>query len=228
MEWQLRKQFVAVGHDVHAQGLVAASDGNISARLGGDRILITPSGKSLGRLEPADMVVIDHQGRKIAGHNKLSSEFRLHLAVYSERSDVQAIVHAHPPIANGFTFANVPLQSCVVPEVVATLGHIPTTPYATPSTQEGADIIRPFIRDHDAVMLERHGSVTVGKTPLDAFQKLEKIEHTARILLVAHQLGHVQALSESEVERLAGLRESLGIGPGEDVYKACNMPVPKG
>lgn len=226
MEWQLRKEIVEVGREVHARGLVAASDGNISARLGRDRVLITPSGISLGRLRPADMVVIDHSGRKLTGDNKQSSEYRLHLAVYAERADVSAIVHAHPPIANGFTFAGQPLEACVVPEVVATLGNIPTTEYATPSTQEGADVIRPWIREHDAVMLQRHGSVTVGKTVRDAYSKLEKLEHTAQVLLVARQLGHVQPLSPDEVAKLAGLRESLGIGPGEDVYRACGMQRP--
>lgn len=226
MEWQLRKQIVAIGKEAHARGLVAASDGNISARLGRDRLLITPSGLSLGRLKIADMVVIDLGGRLLSGHGKASSEYRLHLAVYEERPDVQAIVHAHPPIANGFTFAGQPLQACVVPEVVATLGNIPTTEYATPSTQEGADVIRRYIRDHDAVMLQRHGSVTVGKTIVDAYHKLEKLEHTAQVLLVAHQLGRVQALSANEVARLAELRELLKLGPGADVFRACGLPPP--
>jgi len=223
MEWQLRKQIVDIGREAHARGLVAASDGNISARLGTDRILITPSGLSLGRLTPADLVVIDPRGRLLAGTCKASSEYRLHLAVYEVRPDVQAIVHAHPPIANGFTFAGRALEACVVPEVVATLGDIPTTEYATPSTQEGADVIRGCIRDHDAVMLQRHGSVTVGKTVLDAYQKLEKVEHTAQVLLVAHQLGQVHALSASEVERLAAMRQSLGLGSGAAVFRACGL-----
>ncbi|HRX85852.1 MAG TPA: class II aldolase/adducin family protein, partial [Phycisphaerae bacterium] len=177
-------------------------------------------------LQPADMVVIDPRGRLLAGTRKPSSEYRLHLAVYEERPDVAAIVHAHPPIANGFTFAGQAIEACVVPEVVATLGSIPTTEYATPSTQEGADVIRRYIREHDAVMLQRHGSVTVGPTLLDAYHKLEKLEHTAQVLLVARQLGHVQPLAPDEVARLAGLRETLGIGPGESVYRACGMQPP--
>jgi L-fuculose-phosphate aldolase len=178
-------------------------------------------------MQPADMVVIDHRGRQLAGRHKTSSEYRLHLAIFEERADVHAIVHAHPPIANGFTFAGAALEACVIPEVVATLGNIPTTEYATPSTQEGADVIRRHIRDHDAVMLQRHGSVTVGPTLLDAYHKLEKLEHTAHVLLVARQLGHVQPLSPDEVSRLANLRESLNLGPGDTVYRACGMQPPK-
>jgi L-fuculose-phosphate aldolase len=223
MEWQLRKAMVAIGREIHARGLVAASDGNLSARLGDERVLMTPSGVSLGHLRTASMVVIDHRGRQLAGEARPSSEYRLHLAVYAERADVQAVVHAHPPIANGFTFAGVPLDACVVPEVVATLGNIPTTEYATPSTQEGADVIRAYIRAHDAVMLQRHGSVTVGKTLRSAYHNLEKLEHTAQVLLTARQLGHVQPLSPEEIAKLAALREDLGLGPGADVYRACGV-----
>jgi L-fuculose-phosphate aldolase len=168
--------------------------------------------------------VIDGRGRLLSGFNKPSSEYRLHLAIYEERADVPAVVHAHPPVANGFTFAGESLAACVVPEVVATLGNIPTTTYATPSTQEGADVIRAYVRDHDAVMLQRHGSVTVGATLLDAYHKLEKLEHTAQVLLVARQLGRVQPLSADEVARLAALRESLDLGPGADVFRACRLP----
>jgi len=227
MEWQLRKQIVDIGREAHVRGLVAASDGNISARLGRDRVLITPSGLSLGRMTPADLVVIDHRGRLLAGSRNISSEYRLHLAIYAERADAQAIVHAHPPVANGFTFAGEALAGCVIPEVVATLGNIPTTEYATPSTQEGADVIRRHIRDHDAVMLQRHGSVTVGPTLLDAFQKLEKLEHTAQVLLVARQLGRLQPLSPDEVARLAAVTEAMKWGPGEAVFKACGMQRPE-
>ena len=223
MEWQLRKSIVEYGARVQAAGLVAASDGNISARLGSGRFLITPSGLALGELTAKDIVTIDADGREIAGERKKSSEYRLHLAVYDVRRDVQAIVHAHPPIANAFTFAQVSLAKCVVPEVAVTLGVIPTTPYATPSTQEGADVIRDFIKKHDAVMLQRHGSVTVGATLREAWHKLDKLEHTAKVIFAARLLGHVQPLSEEEVRKLARLREEMGLGAGADVLRACGM-----
>ncbi len=226
MEWQLRTDFVEFGREMHGRGLVAASDGNISARLGAERVLITPSGHSLGRLRSSDMVVLDLAGRKLAGDRNPSSEYRLHLAIYEERPDVTAVVHAHPPMANGFTFAGVPMRACAIPEVVATVGDIPTTEYATPSTQEGADVVRRWIRGHDVVMLERHGSVTVGKSVLEAYSKLEKLEHAAKVLLIAHQLGKVQELSLDEIARLAALRESLALGPGADVYRACGHEPP--
>lgn len=223
MDWQLRNEIVDIGRQVHARGFVAASDGNLSVRAGPDRFLITPSGTSLGRLKPQDIATIDKTGRHLTGAIKPSSEYRLHLAVYEERSDVHAIVHAHPPIANGFTFAGVSLKACVIPEVVASLGDIPTTEYATPSTEEGAIVVRRHIRDHDAVMLQRHGSVTVGRDLLSAYQKLEKLEHSAQVLLTARLLGGAKALSEDEIRKVGQLREQLGIGDAEYVFRACGI-----
>lgn len=223
MEWQLRKQMVEYGRRIADRGLVAATDGNLSVRLTRGRVLITPSGLSLGELRPADMVLIDANGRHLTGDLKRSSEYRLHLTVYEERSDVSAVVHAHPPIANAFTFAGVSLADCVVPEVVATLGRIPTSQYGTPSTEEGPQVARGLIREHDAVMLQRHGSVTVGKTVREAYHKLEKIEHTAQILLAARSLGQVRGLSEDEIRKVAQLREQLGIGSSADVLRACDL-----
>ncbi|NOX58146.1 MAG: class II aldolase/adducin family protein [Planctomycetes bacterium] len=223
MEWQLRQEMVSIGKRIDDRRLVAATDGNISARLHGGRILMTPSGIALGSLRPQDLVIIDHAGRLLSGTLKKSSEFRLHLMIYEERRDVVAVVHAHPPIANAFTFAGVPLDPCIVPEVVATLGSIPTTDYGTPATDEGANVARTLIANHDAIMLQRHGSVTVGPTLLSAYQKLEKLEHTAEVLLAAHQLGGPKKLSKDEILKLARLREDLGIGCGVEVLRACGL-----
>jgi L-fuculose-phosphate aldolase len=209
---------IAVGADMHRQGLVAATDGNLSAALGGDRFAITRSGVALGRLTPRDFVMIDGQGRRRAGADRMSSEYRLHLAIYAERSDVRGIIHAHPTWANALTFADVSLAEAVVPEVVLSLGAIPTTPYATPSSQEGADVIRPFIRAHDAVMLARHGSVTVGDSVQDAFFKLEKLEHTAKVLAIARMMGRVHPLSPEEIAKIEALRPLFGLAPGGRGY----------
>jgi L-fuculose-phosphate aldolase len=228
MEWRLRLEMVSIAKRIDERRLVAASDGNISVRIGGGhqrtgRILITPSGVALGSLRPQDIVMIDHQGRVLTGDLKKSSEFRLHLMVYEVRKDVQAVIHAHPPIANAFTFAGVSLDPCIIPEVVATLGRIPTTAYGTPATNEGAVVARDLIAEHDAIMLQRHGSVTVGESLVSAYHKLEKLEHTAQVLLAAHQLGGPKKLSQEEILKLARLREDLGIGSADDVLRACDV-----
>jgi L-fuculose-phosphate aldolase len=222
-EFALQREMIAVGQELHRQGLIAATDGNLSARLDTKRFLITRSGVALGRLNSRDFSILDHTGRRLAGAERPSSEYRLHLAIYAERADVGAVVHAHPPLANALTFADVGLADPVVPEVVLTLGVIPTTPYATPSTAEGAEVIRRYIREHDAVMLARHGSVTVGRSVDEAFLKLEKVEHTARILVVARLLGRVHPLSGDELERLGALRESLGLGSAEALLRSLGV-----
>jgi len=219
-EAALREEVVRVCRLMWENGLVSASDGNVSVRLGKDRLLTTPSGVSKGFLAACDAVLIDMEGQPVgpaAGRGKPpkpSSEILLHLEVYRQRPDVEAVVHAHPPLAIAFTIAGVALTQCVLPEVIVNLGSIPTTAYATPSSPEGPMVIRELIRSHDALIVDRHGSVTVGKSLFDAYMKLEKIEHLAQVTLAARQLGRVAELPPAEVRKLvASRRSSLGLPP---------------
>jgi L-fuculose-phosphate aldolase len=220
-DWPLRREIVEIARRVWERGYVAASDGNISARTTGGQLLITASGTTFADLTPDDVVQVTTEGRVIGGRRKPSSEMLLHLEVYRQRSDVSAVVHAHPPIATAFSFAGQSLEECVIPEVVAIFGTIPTTRYATPSTDEGPQVIREFIREHDALILQRHGSLTVGRTLREAYYKLEKLEHSAQVMLAARQLGRVIPMSTDELTRLARVRERLGLGPAEDVFRHC-------
>ena len=223
-DWQLRRDMVDIGRRLHDKGLVAASDGNLSARTDAGHLLITGSGTYLGELTPDQIVRVTTDGRLVAGSRKPSSEMPLHLAVYRTRPDVQAVVHAHPPITTAFSFAGVSIAQCVIPEVVLTLGTIPTAPYATPGSDEGPFAIAGLIGDHDAIILERHGSVTVGKSLKDAYYKLEKVEHAAQVLFHARQLGKVIPLSREELRKIADVRQRLGLGPTEDVWRHCGGP----
>ena len=210
-ELDIRKAICEVGRRMYAKNLVAASDGNISVRLSSDRYLCTPSGVSKGFMKPGELVIADGKGNRIEGEGKVTSEFFTHLAAYEERPDVNAVVHAHPPTAIGFTLAGLSLSECVLPEVVASVGGIPTTAYATPASKEGAEVIRPLIRECDALMLDRHGAVTVGRDVFDAYFKMEKIEHAAETMLVAHTLGKVQTLDREQVAKLYTAREEYGV-----------------
>lgn len=219
-EAALREEVVRVCRLMWEKGFVAASDGNVSVRLGDKHLLTTPSGVSKGFLSPSDVVWIDMEGTPVRqagmGKNlpKPSSEILLHLEVYRQRPDVQAVVHAHPPLAIAFTIAGISLTQCVLPEVVINLGSIPTTAYATPSSAEGPVVIRELIRNHDALIIDRHGSVTVGRTLFEAYMKLEKIEHLAHVTLAARQLGRVTELPPEEVHKLvAARRKALGLPP---------------
>lgn len=221
-EWNLRREIVRYAHRAYEKGLVAATDGNISCRLSGDRVLVTPSGCCLGDVGEADLVIVDPAGRLLSGRGKATSELAAHLAVYARRPDVTAVVHAHPPIANAFSFAGVELDRCVIPEVVVGLGVIPTTEYGTPASEEGARVIAGLIHSHDALLLQRHGSLTVGADVRAAYFKLEKLEHAAVTLLAARMLGGPIALSPEEVARLAHVSQQRGWRPAEEIVRACS------
>lgn len=197
-----RAAMIEVGRRVWIRGFAAANDGNLSVRLAADRFLVTASGTIKGFLAPEDFVTIDGSARVLEGTRRPSSEIRMHLAIYEERSDVHAIVHAHPPTATGFATAGVALDACVLPEIVVTLGRVATVPYATPSTDELADAVRPHVRTGQACVLANHGAVTYDVDPLAAYHHLERVEHFAKILLTARLLGNVQVLSRSQVDRL--------------------------
>lgn len=210
-ELDLRKAICEAGRRLYAKNLVAATDGNISVRLGPNRYLCTPSGVSKGFMAVNDLIVADAKGHKISGDGKVTSEFTTHLAAYEERPDMNAVVHAHPPKALGFTIAGLSLADCVLPEVIYTIGGIPTADYATPATPEGAVAIRDLIKKCDALMMDRHGALTVGVNVFDALFKMEKIEHAAESLLTARLLGNVRRLEGPEIEKLYKVREAYGV-----------------
>ena len=228
-EHELRQEMVRIGRLMWERGYVAATDGNLSARLGNERLLVTATGHSKGSLSVDDLVILDLDGEPVASYRgrgqRPSSEILMHLEVYRQRPDVGAIVHAHPPVATAFSIAGVSLARCVLPEVVITLGSIPTAEYATPGTTDVSLSIREAIRDHDALILAHHGSLTVGETLWEAYLRLEKVEHTAQITLVAHQLGQVHTLSPQAVEQLVQKRQQLLREQGRDVCADCDVCV---
>jgi L-fuculose-phosphate aldolase len=226
-EHELRQEMVRVGHLLWERGYVAATDGNLSARLGSDRLLATASGLSKGFLSTNDLVMLRLDGSPISSFRgraqKPSSELSMHLEVYRQRPDVRAVVHAHPPIATAFSIAGISLARCVIPEVIVTLGSIHTTEYATPGTGEVSESIRQSIQDYDAIILTHHGSLTVGRSLWEAYLRLEKVEHTAQITLAAQQLGQVQTLPADAVEKLAAKRRELLQREGRDICEGCSV-----
>jgi len=211
-----RREMIAIGRKVCEEGFVVATDGNLSARIGRDRFLVTRSGVSKGELTDRDLVVCDGNGRVIRG-GRVSSEVLLHLAAYRLRHEIDAAIHAHPPTAVAFTLAGLSLSEAILPEVVMSLGSIPTAPFAAPASSEGAEVIREVIHKHDALLLDRHGSLTVGKTLKEAFHKLERLEFAAKVTYAAKALGgEIKALNESELKQV---QESL------ERYKRGASPI---
>jgi L-fuculose-phosphate aldolase len=203
---QLRQEIVRVCRMLHQKNYLAGTDGNVSVRLG-DQVLLTPSGVNKGMMEEDQVITVDLEGRLLAGTGRPTSELRMHLLVYELRPEAGAVVHAHLPYATACTLAGISLLEPILPEVVITLKGIPTAAYATPGTEEVPKAIRDFIQEFDAILLSRHGAITVGRDLMDAYNKMEKLEHTARVVLAARLQGPVSPLSASEVEKLRRLRE---------------------
>lgn len=213
-EFEARRQIVEVGRRIWQRGYVAANDGNLSSRLDGTRLLVTPTGVSKGFLKPEDLIVVDLEGRVLSGGREPTSELAMHLLVYGTRSDVGGVVHAHPPKATGFAVAGAPLAQCVLPEVILSLGTVPLAAYATPSTTEVCRSIGEFLADYNAMLLHSHGALTLGSDIFEAYYRMETVEHFAEITLAAKALGGPSPLSQEEVRKLLNVREKLGIqGP---------------
>jgi L-fuculose-phosphate aldolase len=217
-----REEIVRYGRMLHERGFVAAMDGNLSVRLGDDRILVTPTCVSKGAMEPADMVLVDSEGRRVSGKRNVTSEIGMHLLIYRLRPDIDAIVHAHPPTATGFAAAGIALTEPLVCEVVMGLGCIPLARYGTPGTSELAQTLEPYVPNYDAILMSNHGVVTYGDTIEHAYMKMETVEHFAQISLVTHLLGRQQPLKQVEIEKLL-LARSKYFG----AKIAASMPLPR-
>jgi L-fuculose-phosphate aldolase len=225
-ERTLRNEIVKIGRLLYDRSLIVAGDGNISACLGDELVITTPSGACKGMLDPDDMVVVDRQGRVRSGTRKPSTELHMHLAVYQHRPDVRAVVHAHPPTAVACTLAGVTMDECVLPEVILTLGAVPTAPFAMTGTQEMYDAISPLLPHHNAILLTHHGALTVGDTLMRAFMRMEQVEHTAKILLATHQLGGARPLPPERLAQLDQLRIKLGGHPSAACTPLPAAPAP--
>jgi L-fuculose-phosphate aldolase len=205
-ERQHRREIALFGKMLYDRGYVAAMDGNLSVRLDEKRILATPTSMSKGFLRPADMVIVDYEGRLLAGRHNVSSEIAMHLLIYRLRADVGGVVHAHPTTATGFAAAGLALNQPLVCEVVIGLGSIPLAKYGTPGTPELSDALEPLVPQYDAILMSNHGVVAYADTLHHAYMKMETVEHFAQIALVTHLLGRQQPLGGEDLEKLKLVR----------------------
>lgn len=210
VEKQARAEMAEVCALAYNRGYICGTEGNFSIRLTSEVVLTTPAGTCKGRVKPDDLVLTDLEGNPLRG-GRPSTELKMHLTAYKIRPDIKAVVHAHPTVAVGFSVAGKPLSQCVLPEVVCSLGAIPTAPYATPSTGELSVSIEELARDHDALVLDHHGALTFGESIWDAYYKLETLEHFAQTLLVANVLGGPKLLTKSQVEKLLAICSAYGL-----------------
>ena len=208
-------------------GWVAANDGNISVKLEDGNFLATPTGISKSFITPEKIIKIDKDANILEAEDgyKPSSEIKMHLRCYEERDDVGAVVHAHPPTATGFAVAHLDMDRYTMIESVIAIGSVPVTPYGTPSTYEVPDAIAPYLQEHDAMLLENHGALTVGADLLTAYYRMETLELWAKISLNAHLLGGEKEISRENIDRLCSMRsyyKVTGRHPGFKRYRKEN------
>jgi L-fuculose-phosphate aldolase len=211
----LRQAVVDLGRCMYERGYISGTEGNLSTRLPEGRILITPSGVAKGRLCVDDLVVTDSDGAVLSG-GRPSSEIQVHLAAYRLRPEVGAVIHAHPKAVVAHSLAGVSLEPAVIPETVLILGTIAAAAYEMPGSSSLAAVMEEVLRGHEVIIMERHGTLTLGRDILQAYHRLESLEHTAQTLYMARTLGAVEPLSSEEVERLWALVKRSEIASAAD------------
>lgn len=229
-ERELRRELVRFGKWLSRLGFMPGTAGNLSVRLDEERYLVTPTGMSKFLMKAADMVIVDLEGKLLSGTRNCTSELGMHLAIYALRSDISAVIHSHPPIATGFACAGRGLDEVLCQEAVMALGAAPLAKYATTGTGEVAASLGPYIRGHEAILMANHGVVTYGRDLLEAFLRMETVEHLAHIELVAHQLGSPRPLSVDQIEqvRMAKARYLRNASPADGPESRAEVVVEVG
>lgn len=227
-EWEMREALCEIGQRIWQREYVAANDGNFSVRLSEDLVLCTPTLVSKGFMKPEHLCLVTLDGNQISGPLKVTSEVKVHLAVMKACPEVRAVIHAHPPNATAFAVARQPLPKCVLPEIEVFIGEIPVVPYATPGTQDFADVVIPFVKHHNSFLLTNHGALTLGVEPYQAYYRMETIEQYCRILILSKQVGDWEHIERDKVGDLLKIREKLGYQDRRIVEKCdlCETGVP--
>ena len=158
-ESEARREIVLTGQKLYERGYVVATDGNISTRLQDGRLILTPTGKCKGELKTGDLIILNSED-EYESTPGLTSETPMHLEVYHRRRDVEAVIHSHPPYTVALSLAGIDMTGNLLPELILTLGEVPTAPFAAPCTPEGAEAISGLIENHNAIILYRHGAVS--------------------------------------------------------------------
>lgn len=219
-ESQARKLIVEVGKLLYERSYVVSSDGNVSIRISEDRVLATPTMTCKGRMTEEDLAVTDMDGKPVS-EKRASSELAMHLLIYKMRPDIKAVCHAHPPHGTAFAVAGLAIDKPILSEVILTLGCVPLTDYGTPSTDELTEAMKPFVQHHNALLMANHGAVAYGENLWQAFDRLETLEHTARIAILAKTLGGAIDLPADAIEKLVRIREKAGYLTTSARCQAC-------
>ena len=219
-ESQARKLIVEIGKLLYDRSYVVAFDGNVSIRLDENTVLATPTMTCKGRMTEDCLALTDMDGRALTD-KKASSELEMHLLIYKMRPDIKAVCHAHPPHGTAFAVAGLAIDKPILSEVILTLGCVPLTDYGTPSTDELTEAMKPFVEHHNALLMANHGAVAYGEDLWQAFDRLETLEHTAKIAILAKALGGANDLPADAIEKLINIREKAGFLTASARCQSC-------
>src|SRR4051794_4911878 len=219
-EQTARRDLISICHLMYERSYVVSSDGNVSVLLDGGRVLATPTMTCKGRMTEELLAITDLDGRAL-NDQRASSELEMHLLIYRERPDIRAVCHAHPPHGTAFAVAGLAIDQPILSEVILTLGCVPLAEYGTPSTRELTDAMLPYVKHHNALLMANHGAVAYGDNLWQAFDRLETLEHTARIAILAKALGGANDLPADAIEKLINIREKAGYLKENARCQAC-------
>lgn len=213
-----KDRIIELGKRAYSRCFVASNDGNISIKLDDEKFLITASGKSKGYLTYDDILLCDMQGNILEGSGRASSEIRMHIMVYQERSDVNGIFHAHPVYGTTLAVAGIALDQPILVEVIVSIGKIPLVEYGTPGTDKLPNNIKKYVKNHEAFLLEKHGVLTLGADVETAYYRMETVEHFSKIFFNLQQLASYQTMDKEEVEKLYKARKNFGVREDVGIY----------
>ena len=221
---EARQSIIEVGKRMYIKNFVAANDGNISCKVAEDMIWTTPTGVSKGFMTEDMLVKMRLDGKIMSlGDMQPSSEVKMHLRVYKENPEIMGVTHAHPPVCTSYAIAGIGLDKAIYPEALVNLGVVPCIHYATPGSQDIPDSIAPYCKDYNALLLANHGALSWGKSLMEAFFRLEAMEHYAMILMyTGNVIGKANLLSCDQVQELLEIRERLGTTSGGIPYCAAH------
>src|SRR5215472_19110215 len=215
-----RRDLIRICHLMYERSYVVSSDGNVSVRLPDGRILATPTMTCKGRMSEDLLAITDLEGKQL-NDRRASSELAMHLLIYRERPDIKAVCHAHPPHGTAFAVAGLAIDQPILSEVILTLGCVPLAGYGTPSTEELTEAMRPLLKHHNALLMANHGAVAYGADLWQAWDRLETLEHTAKIAVLARILGGSKNLPPDAIEKLINVREAAGYLDQNARCQAC-------
>lgn len=201
----IRKQIVDYGKSIFDRGLTGGSTGNISVRTE-DGFLMTPTGSSMGKLDPDRLCEISKEGEHVGG-DRPTKESVLHLAMYEQRPDARAVVHLHSTHSVAVSCLDEIDPSNVLPPITAyyvmRVGTLPLVPYYPPGDEDLAKAVGALASQHHAILMAHHGPVVAGTSLSAAVDAVEELEETAKLYLMLRNIEH-KTLSDEQVQKTSG------------------------